>query len=392
VNQQAEGIIFWVTPDGTGNRDPIQKLADEFNLAVRLCKFDDLFNQLRAVRCRLVVIEFGSKLDEALTLLKQLRERAPHVVPVAASADSSVQTLRAALKAGASDFMSLPLDAKELNKVLIKLTQAGGVRPATDNVGEVITFCGARGGLGVTTLAVNVAVRLATRTESSVVIVDLDLQRGDVAAFLNLTPSQSLAAIAGARGEVDAVFLQDVMTRHPCGVFVLPAPQLMEEADAVGHPEVDLLLGLLRTQFRYIIIDTSRFITGATLAALEHSDRILLLTDLSVPGVRAARRIVELLGRLNVPTERVDLLVGQAVRGPVPVAEAARAIGKEPLMSIARDQTTASDLMNAGTPLNGVRQTALAGSVDELTAKLMGEAAAGESEPGILQRFFGRRS
>ena len=108
--------------------------------------------------------------------------------------------------------------------------------------------------------------------------------------------------------------------------------------------------------------------------------------------MRAARRLVELLGRLNVPTERVELLVTQAVRGPVPLAEAVRAIGKEPLATIARDQATASDLMNAGTPLNGVRQTALASSIDELTAKLMGDETAGAADRGLLQRFFGRRS
>jgi pilus assembly protein CpaE len=392
VSQQADGTIFWVTPDGNGSRDAIQQIAGEFNLAVRWCGFGELFNQLQMGRCRLVTVEFGNKPDEALLLLKQLRERAPHVVAVAASADSSVQTLRAALRAGASDFLSLPLDEKELNKVLIKLTQGSSARIAGDVLGQVITFCGARGGLGVTTLAVNVAARLAVRAESGVVLVDLDLQRGDVAAFLNLSPTQSLAAVATARGEVDALFLQDLLTRHPSGVFVLPAPPQMEEADAVGHPEVDLALRLLRSQFGYVLIDTARSITGATLAALEHSDRILLLTDLSVPGVRAARRMVELLGRLNVPTERVELLVAQSVRGPVLMADAIRAIGKEPLMTIARDQATASDLMNAGTPLNGVRQTALAGSIDELTAKLMGDRSAVEAEPGLLQRFFGRRS
>lgn len=393
MNQKTEGTIFWVTADGTGNREAIQRIASEHNLTVRLCEFAELFNRLRAERCRLVAIELGSKPDEGMALLKQLHVRAPHVVAVAASADSSVQTLRAALKTGASDFLSLPLDDKELNKVFIKLTQAGALRPATDMVGEVITLCGARGGLGVTTLAVNVAVRLAARAQSRVVLVDLDLQRGDVAAFLNLTPTQSLAAVAAAHGEVDEVFLQDVLTRHASGVFVLPAPEQMEEADAIGHPEVDVVLGLLRSLFRYIVIDTSRVITGATLAAFEHADRILLLTDLSVPGVRAARRIVELLERLSVPSERVELLVTQAVRGPVPLAEAARAIGKEPLVSIARDQATASDLMNAGTPLNGVRQSALGTSIDTLTAKLMGDRAAGGAGRGsLLQRVFGRRS
>src|SRR6185503_19698357 len=95
-------------------------------------------------------------------------------------------------------------------------------------VGEVIAVCGARGGLGVTTMAVNLAVRLAGLAQGDVGLVDLDLQRGDVAAFLNLTPSQSIAAIPAARGDVDEIFLHGILTRHTSGVFILPAPSQIE--------------------------------------------------------------------------------------------------------------------------------------------------------------------
>src|SRR5439155_1178479 len=128
--------------------------------------------------------------------------------------------------------------------------------------------------------------------DAETALVDLDLQRGDVAAFLNLTPVNSLAALASAAGTVDEIFLAGTLTRHPSGLFLLPAPSEIEEADAIGHNEVEVALRLLRPQFRYAVVDTSRTITGPALAAFEQSDRLLMLTDLSVPGVRAARRIV----------------------------------------------------------------------------------------------------
>src|SRR5207245_10405969 len=119
---------------------------------------------------------------------------------------------------------------------LIKFTQVEMKPAATRSViGEVFTVCGARGGLGVTTLAVNLAVRMASSSGSEVALVDLDLQRGDVAAFLNLTPLQSLATIAAAHGELDAVFLRGTLTRHASGVFVLPAPPQIEDVDSIGH-------------------------------------------------------------------------------------------------------------------------------------------------------------
>src|SRR5262249_52048530 len=158
----------------------------------------------------------------------------------------------------------------------IKYTQIETKPSTAAPTGDVITIYGTRGGLGATTLAVNLAVRMASLTQSEVALVDLDLQRGDVSAFLNLSPLQSLPSVAEARGELDEVFLRGVLTRHASGVFVLPAPPNIEEADAIGHDEVEPTLRLLRSQFRYTVVDTARTITGAIVAALEQSARILV--------------------------------------------------------------------------------------------------------------------
>ena len=128
-------------------------------------------------------------------------------------------------------------------------------------------------------------------------LVDLDLQRGDVAAFLNLSRSQSIAPIAASRGEVDELFLHGTLTRHASGISVLPAPPQIEEADTIGaRRRRARVFRLLRAQFRYTVVDTPRTITGATVAASRaQRPHILLITDLSVPSVRAARRFLELL-------------------------------------------------------------------------------------------------
>jgi pilus assembly protein CpaE len=253
--------------------------------------------------------------------------------------------------------------------------------------GAVFTVCGARGGLGATTLAVNLAVQVASLTGSPTALVDLDLQRGDVSAFLNLTPLQSVAAIASASGNVDEVFLHGILTRHPSGVFVLPAPQQIEEADLIGHDEVQVALRLLRTQFRYTVVDTSRTITAPTLAALEQAERALIVTDLSVPGVRATHRTFELLGRVGAPRERLELVVTHAVPGPVDVKDAARIIGKEPFFVIPRDEA-ASGAMNAGMPLNGASEAGLGRAVAELAGKLTGVPTASKRRGRFLGRFL----
>ncbi len=386
------GLLVWVSGIKAGSRELVETTAREFKLAVRFCGYGDLLDVIRSERSPLVAIEMDSSPGQALTLLKQVHERFPRVTILAASSDSGVAMIGATLEAGANDLLSLPLDSRELHKALIKFTQVD-TKPAAARtaMGEVVTLCGARGGLGVTTLAVNLAIRLGTLMGAEVALVDLDLQRGDVAAFLNLTPSQSLATVAAAGEDLDTEFLRGTLTRHSSGTFVLPAPVQVEEAETIGHAEIDRAIGLLRAQFRYTVVDTSRTITGATLAAFEQSDHILLLTDLSVPSVRAVQRICELMTRLGIPAERVEMLVTNAVPGPVALAEAMRAIGKQPLLTIPRDSVAAAAAMNAGTPLNGTRPSRLTQAIDQLAAQVAGTGGVSRSKRGpLLQRLFSR--
>ncbi len=366
-----EGTLVWAAPGPSASRPIVETAAHELNLVVRFCAYKELLELVRTERCQVACIELGIDVHPGLTLLKSVSERMPRLTTVVASSDASVSMIRGVLEGGAADFLSLPLNPQELSKTLIKLSQTAmkGAASRGQTAGTVITVCGARGGLGATTIAVNLAVRFAALAPAGAALVDLDLQRGDVAAFLNLTPMQSLSAIAAAKGDVDSILLATALTRHRSGVFVLPAPLQIEEADSITHEAVSVALNLLRSQFRYTVVDTARTITSTTVAAFEQSHRILVLTDLSVPGVRAAGRVVELLGRLNIPSQRVELVVTQVVPGPVSLKDAVRAIGKEPLHIVPRDEIAARDAMNEGMPLNG-KPGGLPHSIRELASKV----------------------
>jgi pilus assembly protein CpaE len=252
--------------------------------------------------------------------------------------------------------------------------------------GPIITVCAARGGLGATTVAVNLAARLAHRCDSDTALVDLDLQRGDVCAFLNLTPISSLAAFAGSGRSTDEAFLRTTLSRHPSGVCVLSAPPEIEDADRVGYEVIQTALRLVRDHFPYTIVDTARTITGPTLAAFELSTKILVLSDLSVPGLRSARRLLDLFARLNLPLERGEVLITRAVPGPVSLEDAARALGRKPAMILPRDESAASTAMNAGTPLNG-RPGALGEAIGGLVSLVAGTD---QISPTGARRIFHR--
>ncbi len=387
VQSKGPARLLWVTASEQNDREVIESAAGVFGLTVRYCTPNELAGILRAGGDHLVGIEFVDDPAASLAMIRELHVRMPSVTIIAASENSDVEFMRTALHAGASDFLALPLSPHELHKTLLRMTQLAARSAGQAQSGQVISIYGARGGLGTTTLAVNLALKLATAAKSETALVDLDLQRGDIAAFLNVVPVHSLATIATAPGEVDDIFLASTLTGHGSGVSILAAPVGMEEAELVTDREVTIALRLMRTQFRYTVVDTPRVITAPVAAALEESDRVLVITDLSVPSVRSAHRIFELLARLDISFDRVELLVTQLIAGPVDVKKAVQVLGKEVFATIPRDDAAAT-AMNEGVPLNG-RPTRLTLALDDIARRLAGLARpADRGRRNLLTRFL----
>jgi pilus assembly protein CpaE len=386
----AQQILLWVTEHARAHAEQVEPAARELGIRVRLCKVDDLEATLRQSRFHMVGLELPDRSETNLAVLKDVRERLPDAVIFVISADANVATMRTAMQAGASDFLGLPLNPLDLSRVLIRASQESAAKASARTlVGEVVTVYGCRGGLGCTTLAVNLAVRLREQVPGEVALLDFDLQRGDVSAFLNLSPAQSIAALIDAR-DVDEIFLHSAMSKHQSNVFVLAAPDTLEEAEGVGHTEGELAFRLLRSQYHYTVVDTARAITPATAAAFEQSDLILLVTDLTVPGVRAALRTTEILQKLEIPMQAVQLVIAQSVPAAVDLGDAARTIGKEPYALLPSDPAAAGQAMNAGTPLVG-RPGPLADAIAALAAKITGgDASPIPRRSGLLRRIFQR--
>jgi pilus assembly protein CpaE len=162
----------------------------------------------------------------------------------------------------------------------------------------------------------------------------------------------------------------------------------MEEAETITDADLEIILRLMRAQFRYTVVDTPRTITGSTLAAFEVADHILLITDLSIPSVRASRRFLDLLERFHVGSDRLDLVITELVRGPVELKDVTRSLGKQPIAMLPRDDAAASQAMNSGSPLNGGRPAGLALAVQTLAAKLAGIERTPAARGSIFRRLF----
>ena len=215
--------------------------------------------------------------------------------------------VEAGLAIGAADVLVMPQPAET---VIFALRKAA-IAAADSSSGKVVTVFSPKGGSGKTVLATNLAVA-AARSGVKTLLVDLDLQFGDSALTLALSPRATIADLAASAGEVDGEKLKAFVTSDPVtGLSVLPSPQRPEEADVVGAAELAAVLSAAKSSYDAVVIDTGPLFDAAMLAALDHSDQLLLVCNPEVTSLKNVRIGIETIDRLGFERERVSLVANR---------------------------------------------------------------------------------
>lgn len=172
--------------------------------------------------------------------------------------------------------------------------------PARAALGRVVAVASPKGGVGKTTVATNLAVGLAAKAPQRTVLVDLDVHFGDVASALNLSPEFTLPDVALGPASRDSIAVKSYLTLHETGLFVIPGSESPAAADAVTAADIVRLLDTLKAQFEYVVVDTAPGLSEHTLAVLDQTDTLVLVTGMDVPGVRGLRKELDTLTDLNM--------------------------------------------------------------------------------------------
>jgi pilus assembly protein CpaE len=244
---------------------------------------------------------------EALELAARLSSEQGARTQVVLVSDQGAELGLAALRAGVFDIVHPEAGAAELAAVLGQATAASapGEAPAVPQTGpgtrgRVISVISSKGGVGKTTVSTNIAVGLAQHAPQSTVLVDLDVQFGDVASALNLNPEYSLLDAVGLAASGDAMALKTCLALHETGLYVLAAPDSPADADRISSSDIDRLLSMLAAEFAFVVLDTAPGLSEHTLAALDRTTDPVLLTSLDVPGLRGLRKEVDALTELGM--------------------------------------------------------------------------------------------
>jgi len=309
----------------------LSRLVDDLGHSWRIRPFSSVaeLEPAELATEEIVVAILGpSASDEAsLDRLHALRRDHPGFGSLLVVADDlAPQVLRHALRAGVHDAVPLEQVEQELPLVVAELRDRLAQAVAANRVvteepvaarpsqrGQVVAVFAPKGGVGRSTIAVNLAASLARGGEDAVVLVDADLQFGDVAIMLRLTPTQTAADAAAVADKLDTAMLAELLTRHEqTGLYVLAAPAEPSLADQVTPATFAILLDELRAHFAYVVVDLPSRLDDLVLHALSEADHVVFPVQMDVPTLKNARLGLQVFELVQIPLERVILVVNRA--------------------------------------------------------------------------------
>jgi pilus assembly protein CpaE len=343
-----------------------------------------------------MVLFNGGNEEASLNYLQQQSEGSPRPILFALVHERSPVLMRRILRAGADELLFLPMEPGDATRALLKISetrrraerQAGGVIIALDST---------VGGVGVTSLTANLGLALRYTLNKRVAVVDLDLQTGGLAVFLNLEPERTIMQLCESERKLDSIQLESALTKHPSGIYLLAAPKRIEDSELVSDKNIGPILELMRQLFDYIIVDCGGYIDENAVAVWERSDQVFYLLDQSIAAARCAWRFLDLFGRLGLSgVEPSFILSRYQPHHPISEEQITHTLGRPIYAKVPRDeklleriQLRAQDLWQVGPG------SPLARSIEEFAKRLAAGEVVVESSGGLVSRLlsaFGGRA
>jgi pilus assembly protein CpaE len=329
-----------------------------------------------------VVVSLDSDQNKALTLISGLSQDAPDLPILAISARGDGQAILQALRSGAREFLTAPVVLEELLKALTRLQRThNGVSSVTGapmpprQESLVVAVLGSRGGVGCTSVAVNLGATLAQSPNNSVALVDLDLALGDADVALDLVADYTLADVALNVDRLDMQFLKRSLSKHSSGLSLLPHPVQIEDAGLIREDHLQRVIGLLRASYTHLILDLSKTFSLTDVTALRMADVILLTAQLELSSLRNVVRMLMTLGNDPQLGDKVRVILNRVGNNPsISVKKAEETIGKPIYWQVPEDARSVQEARDQGLPLTqhapkSKAQLAFAGLAQAITGK-----------------------
>lgn len=295
------------------------------------------------------IITLGANSDQAIKLIQRLASESPKTALISAAHNAAPDLLLQSLRAGAREFLQLPISAEELKTVLDRVAEFCANQTETPKKkGRMVAVFSSKGGCGTSFLATNLAASANART----VLVDLNLQAGDLPLFLGVDPKYSFADMAENRNRLDDALIKSFVTPYSSNLSLLAAPREADSADEIEPEHVFEVLQRLRESYEYVVLDPQHTFDSITLAALDQSDEIVLVLTLDIPAIRSTQRALEIFDRLGYPRKKIRIVVNRwSKQIDLDLRQVEKFLGEPVVGFVPSDYQTAVTSINLGQPL-----------------------------------------
>jgi pilus assembly protein CpaE len=344
-------------------REPLRNLLlgiESVWLEAECSRYEFFIDVARQSKPDVVVVALDADHNKALQLIQQLTVDMAHIPILAVSARGDGQSILQALRAGAKEFLTAPVVLEELMVAMQRLRSSrvsadGTVHLNGASKGDslVVSVIGSRGGVGSTSIAVNVGCNLAQEAGQNVALIDLDLALGDADVALDLIPDYTLADVAMNIDRLDMTFLRRSLCKHACGLSVLPHPVQMEDIALIHEDHLGRVIGLLRASYSHLIFDLSKRFTPTDLTAMRMSDVVLLVAQAELTSLRNVVRMLHTFSQEDGLADKIKIIINRvgSEDGEIGLDKAEETIGKPIFWQVPNDYKAMLGARNAGEPL-----------------------------------------
>ncbi|MGV7228005.1 MAG: AAA family ATPase [Nitrospirales bacterium] len=354
-----------------------------------------------AEMANLVIMDLAENPEETFTVIRDMGKmaNAPEIFLTAPMPDSAV--LLEAMRSGAKEFLAQPIQEPEVQRAIARYWE----RATTQNdksqgekkAGSLMALFGGKGGVGTTSIAVNLAAALRQLPSNpSVILVDVNQHGGDLPLYLDLQPNHSFRDIAADLSRLDPAFLIRVLTKCESGLQVLPSGYDDLSTGRLSPDCVEATLKLLQASFDYVVIDCGHVLDLTTKKALELATWIMVTSSLMVPVVHRTKRILELLRGSGFSASKIRLVINRFVSAEQDVLKETEDILKQKTFwCIPNDYPSSSVSVNSGKSIiEGAPRSSIAKSFKDLAATFEEQPTTASKKSGVsswLNPFKGRR-
>jgi pilus assembly protein CpaE len=414
---EGDKIRVMIVDDIIDTRDQLEKLLffeKDIEVVAKASNGREAIALARQHRPQVILMDINMPDMDGIAATEAILTQDPTIQVIIMSVQGETDYIRRAMLAGAREFLIKPISADDLYRSIRHVARLAATRPVVPVMGmsgqtasgpsgvdgEIFAVFSPKGGVGVSSIAANLAVAIRQQTNKKVALVDGNVLFGDLSVLLNLRPDKTILDLASRIEGLDRDLLNDVMATHPTQIRVLLAPPDPQRGELVTADQIRTILEALRQEFHYVIVDTPASFQDRSLAALDLAQRVITLMTLEMHCIRNVKLFLEVADLLGYPADKVMLVLNKATnRTGIRAEDVEKHLQRKLALQIGDAAQEMTLAINQGTPLilakpNHQVSKDIMNLARELVAKSSKEAAASKEAAksrGLLGGLIPRR-